>query len=93
MLEYVGKLTLRSPEMTREDTETLRRHGFSDVQILEITMLGAWFNYMTRIADALGVEVEPWRREWGDFVLGKPGASHAAPPMPMPPSGGRSGHP
>ncbi|MBI3076396.1 MAG: peroxidase [Deltaproteobacteria bacterium] len=70
MLAYVGKLTLRSPEMGWEDTEALRRHGFSDLQILEITMLGAWFNFMTRMADGLGVAVESWRGQWRDFLLG-----------------------
>lgn len=71
MLEYVGKMTLDSQHMAAEDMQRLRDAGFDEVQILEIVQLAAWFNYMTRVADALGVEVEEWRQGWSDYLLGE----------------------
>ena len=64
MLRYVSKLTLEPSCMSERDVVDLREAGFDDVQVLEIVQLAAWFNYMTRVADALGVEVEAWRRNW-----------------------------
>lgn len=69
MLEFVGKLTLDQQHLTAEDLQRLRDAGFTEVQLLEIVQLTAWFNYMTRVADALGVEVEAWREEWRDYVF------------------------
>ena len=69
MLNCVEKMTKASWTMTRADVEGLRTAGFSDVQILEIVQLTAWFNFMTRVADALGVEVEEWRGAWRQELL------------------------
>ena len=69
MLAFVEKLTKALWTMTRADTDSLRAAGFSDMQILEIVQLAAWFNFMTRVADALGVEVEDWRAEWRRELL------------------------
>ena len=69
MLAFVEKMTKASGTMTRADTDGLRAAGFSDVQILEIVQLTAWFNFMTRVADALGVEVEDWRVGWRQELL------------------------
>jgi len=55
MLDYVVQLTEDATRLTREDTEGLRRHGFDDKAILQITLIAAWFNYINRVADALGV--------------------------------------
>jgi len=55
MLNYVEKLTLRPAEMQREDIETLRKHGFDDVAILQINLIASWFNFINRVADGLGV--------------------------------------
>jgi uncharacterized peroxidase-related enzyme len=77
MLRFVDKLTQASASMTREDVAELRAAGFTDVQVLEIVQLAAWFNFMTRVADALGVEVEPWRAEWRQTLLPDPAPSVA----------------
>jgi uncharacterized peroxidase-related enzyme len=69
MLTFVEKMTKQSWTMARADVERLRTAGFSDLQILEIVQLTAWFNFMTRVADALGVEVEEWRDEWRQELL------------------------
>ncbi len=46
--------------MTREDVETLRAAGWDDRAIHDATQVCAYFNYINRIADALGVEMEDW---------------------------------
>ena len=60
MLGYVEKLTLR-PQDTREaDVTTLRDAGFSDRDILDICEVAAYYAYVNRIADGLGVTLETW---------------------------------
>ena len=55
MLDYVVKLTKDATKVWKEDHETLRAAGFDDQAILQITLIAAWFNYINRVADALGV--------------------------------------
>ena len=55
MLDYVVKLTKDATKITRADHECLRRNGFDDKAILQITLIASWFNYINRVADALGV--------------------------------------
>jgi len=55
MLDYVVKLTKDATKVGRADHENLRRNGFDDKSILQITLIAAWFNYINRVADALGV--------------------------------------
>lgn len=55
MLDYVVKLTKDATRVSRADHDSLRRAGFDDQAILQITLIAAWFNYINRVADALGV--------------------------------------
>jgi uncharacterized peroxidase-related enzyme len=55
MLDYVVKLTKDATKVTPEDHERLRAAGFDDRGILQITLIASWFNYINRVADALGV--------------------------------------
>lgn len=55
MLDYVVTLTRDATRITPSDHERLRRAGFDDVAILQMTLIAAWFNYINRVADALGV--------------------------------------
>jgi alkylhydroperoxidase family enzyme len=55
MLEYVVKLTKDATRVTPDDHSRLRAVGFDDRGILQITLIAAWFNYINRVADALGV--------------------------------------
>lgn len=55
MLEYVVKLTKDATKCSPADHEKLRGVGFDDRGILQITLIAAWFNYINRVADALGV--------------------------------------
>jgi uncharacterized peroxidase-related enzyme len=56
MLDYVVQLTRDATKISRTDHERLRTVGFDDRAILQITLIAAWFNYINRVADALGVE-------------------------------------
>ncbi len=78
MLAFVDKLTREPWMLQRADVEGLRAAGFPDMQILEIVQLAAWFNYMTRVADALGVEVEEWRAGWRQELLPEEASAEAA---------------
>ncbi|MGA1986373.1 MAG: hypothetical protein ABSG72_08885 [Candidatus Sulfotelmatobacter sp.] len=55
MLDYVIKLTKDATKVWRDDIEGLRSAGFDDRGILQITLIASWFNYINRVADALGV--------------------------------------
>jgi uncharacterized peroxidase-related enzyme len=55
MLDYVVKLTKDATQCSREDLAALRGAGFDDRGILQITLIASWFNYINRVADALGV--------------------------------------
>jgi alkylhydroperoxidase family enzyme len=55
MLEYVVTLTKDATRVGPEHHERLRAAGFDDRAILQITLIASWFNYINRVADALGV--------------------------------------
>jgi alkylhydroperoxidase family enzyme len=55
MLDFAVQLTTGADRSTPADLERLRRLGFDDRAILQITLIAAWFNYVNRVADALGV--------------------------------------
>ena len=59
MVDYVVKLTKDATKVQKEDHEKLRAAGFEDQAILQITLIASWFNYINRVADALGVGREP----------------------------------
>jgi alkylhydroperoxidase family enzyme len=55
MLDYAVKITKDATKVWKADHEKLRAVGFDDQAILQITLIAAWFNYINRVADALGV--------------------------------------
>jgi uncharacterized peroxidase-related enzyme len=55
MIDYVVKLTKDATQVSKDDHEKLRAAGFEDQAILQITLIASWFNYINRVADALGV--------------------------------------
>lgn len=58
MLDYALKLTNTPGRVTAEDVEGLRRRGFDDRAIHDICAITAYFAFVNRIADGLGVELE-----------------------------------
>jgi uncharacterized peroxidase-related enzyme len=55
MLDYVVQVTNDATRISPADHERLRAVGFDDKGILQITLIASWFNYINRVADALGV--------------------------------------
>jgi uncharacterized peroxidase-related enzyme len=55
MLDYVTQITKDATKVTPAHHKRLREAGFDDVGILQITLIASWFNYINRVADALGV--------------------------------------
>jgi len=55
MLDYAVKLTKDATDVSPDDHRALRAAGFDDRAILQITLIAAWFNYINKVADALGV--------------------------------------
>lgn len=55
MLDYAVKITRDATRVSPADHERLRAEGFDDTAILQITLIASWFNYVNRVADALGV--------------------------------------
>ncbi len=65
LTEYAEKVTRTPAQCAREDIETLRRAGWCDGSIHDAVQVVAYFNYINRVADALGVEIEPGLPRWG----------------------------
>jgi len=55
MLDFAAQITRDPVAIGPADHERLRAHGFDDQGILQITLIASWFNYINRVADALGV--------------------------------------
>ena len=58
MLEFSEKLTLAPGQLGQAELEELRRVGFDEPQVLAIVLAGAYRNFIARMADMLGVELD-----------------------------------
>ncbi len=65
MLEYVEKLTSAPGDMTESNVVALRDVGFTERDILDICTVAAYYAYVNRIADGLGVQMETWLADDG----------------------------
>ena len=64
MLDYVAKLTESPSAMVEADVKALRKAGFSDRAVLDVVQITAYFAFVTRLADGLGVTLENyWSQE------------------------------
>lgn len=66
MLEYAVTLTRDPGEVRQDDVDELRSHGFDDTAIHDICHVASYYNYVNRMADGLGVELE---ERWTDEEL------------------------
>jgi uncharacterized protein YciW len=57
MLEYAEKITLRPSEVDERDVKKLKQTGWNETEILDIAAVTSYRNFITRIADALGVQL------------------------------------
>jgi len=60
LLRYAAKLTRAPASVTRADVDGLREAGYADVDVLQAAEVVGYYAYVNRIADGLGVELEPW---------------------------------
>lgn len=67
MLDYVEGLSRVPPPSARATVEGLRGLGWSDAAILDMTQVAAYYAFVNRIADGLGVELE---ERWPEDVRG-----------------------
>jgi uncharacterized peroxidase-related enzyme len=58
MLDFAVKLTERADQITAEDVEALRRAAFDEAQILDIILVAAYRNFMSRVVNAAGLTLE-----------------------------------
>mgnify|MGYP001563548089 FL=1 len=65
LCDFAAKLTHHPHEMGQADIETLRAHGLDDRAIHDAAQVIGYFNYINRVADALGVEPEDFIQPWG----------------------------
>ncbi|MCY3832866.1 MAG: hypothetical protein OXG85_07600 [Chloroflexi bacterium] len=63
---YAEKLTLAPAGMGESDVKALRAAGLDDIAIHDATQIIGFFNYINRVADALGVQPEDFVRPWGE---------------------------
>jgi alkylhydroperoxidase family enzyme len=62
MLAYAEKLTMNPSAMTKEDLHGLRRH-FTEEQVYDVVLIASLFNFIDRIADAFGVDLDAFTKQ------------------------------
>lgn len=66
LCEFAARLTHHQHQMSPADLDALRSHGLDDRAIHDAVQVISYFNYITRVADGLGVEPEDFIRPWGE---------------------------
>ena len=61
LCEFAVKLTHLAAEVDQADIDALRAEGLDDATISDAIQVVGYFNYVTRVADGVGIEDEP---EW-----------------------------
>ena len=70
MINYVLKLTRTPGDMNAADVEALKSVGFDDAGALDICQVASYYNYVNRLADGMGVEME-------DYWVDEPGTEQS----------------
>ena len=76
-------MTAQPGAMGETDVAALRAAGLTDAAIHDAAQVASYFNYINRIAESLGVELETFVRAWGEGPAG-PGSTVTAPAAPRP---------
>ena len=64
LCDFAVKLTTLAAEVDEADIDALRAEGLTDTDVSDAIQVIAYFNYVTRVADGVGIEDEPeWRRD------------------------------
>ena len=69
MLEFAARLTTAPGPDHSPGVETLKGHGFADEAILHVTLIVGYFNFVNRVANGLGAELE---HHWGETGFSEP---------------------
>ena len=67
ILEFAVKVTKAAPTITPADLERLRSYGLTDEALFAIVEIVGFFNYVNRIADAFGIELDDFLEQRRDF--------------------------
>jgi uncharacterized peroxidase-related enzyme len=59
MMAFAQKVTRNANQVSPEDIEDLRRHGFSDEEILDVVLAAAARSFFSKVLDAVGAEPDP----------------------------------
>ena len=63
LCDFAVRLTREPASVSQEAIEGLRAHGWSDPAIHDAIQVIAFFNYINRVAEAVGIGPEP---EWSE---------------------------
>jgi len=66
LCRFAVRVTHAPGAVRRRDVENLRKHGLADRDVLDAVEVISYFNYINRIADALGIDLEPEMPRRGD---------------------------
>ena len=66
LCDFAERLSRDPAAMGEDDIRELRAQGWEDRAIHDATQIIAYFNYINRVAEALGVELEDFVRPWGE---------------------------
>ena len=58
VMEFAEKVTQHAHAIKAEDVESLRQHGLSDEEILDVTLAAAVRNFWSKTMDAMGTEAD-----------------------------------
>lgn len=68
LLAFCEKFTFESGFMTADDLQSLRAVGYSEKQVLDIVLISGYRHYIARIADGVGIELDPMMQTVNDIV-------------------------
>ncbi len=69
ILDYATALTRSPHDMQESDVQARREQGLTDEEILSVVLITCNFNFMTRLADGLGVQVDPHTKRYVDKFM------------------------
>lgn len=68
LLTFTEKMTRHPAKCGEQDVAELRAAGWDDRAVHDAAQVCSYFNYINRVADALGVEPEDWIDELGRVI-------------------------
>ncbi len=63
LLDWCVQMTRSPASLTEAHVDTLRSHGWTDEDISAAAFVCSYFNFINRIADSMGVDLEDWMHD------------------------------